>query len=59
MNTEIRDLMSRIEKCHDSMSKGQKAISDYITKNYEKAAFMTASKLGSVVGVSESTVSAR
>ena len=57
MNTEIRDLMSRIEKCHDSMSKGQKAISDYITKNYEKAAFMTASKLGNVVGVSESTVS--
>jgi DNA-binding MurR/RpiR family transcriptional regulator len=37
-------------------SKGQKRIAAYILKNYDKAAFMTASKLGSLVGVSESTV---
>ena len=38
------------------MSKGQKLIAQYIIKNYDKVAFMTASKLGDTVGVSESTV---
>ena len=38
------------------MSKGQKLIAEYIMKNYDKAAFMTASRLGNIVGVSESTV---
>ena len=37
-------------------SKGQKKIAAYIRENYDKAAFMTASKLGQAVGVSESTV---
>jgi len=37
-------------------SKGQKRIAAYILDNYDKAAFMTASKLGGLVGVSESTV---
>lgn len=37
-------------------SKGQKLIGNYIISYYDKAAFMTASKLGSTVGVSESTV---
>lgn len=37
-------------------SKGQKLIANYITNHYDKAAFMTAAKLGEVVGVSESTV---
>jgi len=39
-----------------SFSKGQRKIAQYITANYEKAAFMTASRLGEMVGVSESTV---
>lgn len=39
-----------------SFSKGQKKIAAYIRENYDKAAFMTASKLGGIVGVSESTV---
>ena len=39
-----------------SFSKGQKRIAGYILENYDKAAFMTASKLGKLVGVSESTV---
>ncbi len=38
------------------MSKGQRRISEYILTHYEKAAYMTASKLGQNSGVSESTV---
>ena len=38
------------------MSKGQKLLADYILKYYDKAVFLTAAKLGKVVGVSESTV---
>jgi DNA-binding MurR/RpiR family transcriptional regulator len=38
------------------LSEGQKAVADFILREYEKAAFMTASKLGQGVGVSESTV---
>ncbi len=38
------------------MSKGQKRLADYVSKNYDKAVFLTAAKLGEVVGVSESTV---
>lgn len=40
----------------DSFSKGQKRIANYITASYDKAAFMTASRLGKMVNVSESTV---
>lgn len=38
------------------LSKGHKKLFEYIAENYDKAAFMTASKLGEKVGVSESTV---
>ncbi len=38
------------------LSKGHKKIAEYILNHYDKAAFMTASRLGSIVGVSESTV---
>ena len=38
------------------MSKGQKLLATYITDNYDKAVFLTAAKMGEVVGVSESTV---
>lgn len=50
------DLNGRIKDIYASMSKGQKLIAEYILNNYDKAAFMTASKLGKTVGVSESTV---
>jgi DNA-binding MurR/RpiR family transcriptional regulator len=50
------DLNSRIKEIYGSMSKGQKLIAEYILNNYDKAAFMTASRLGKTVGVSESTV---
>lgn len=39
-----------------TFSKGQRMLARYITESYDKAAFMTASKLGKTVGVSESTV---
>jgi DNA-binding MurR/RpiR family transcriptional regulator len=51
-----QDLIHRIDSSYKRMSKGQKLIAEYIMKNYDKAAFMTASRLGSIVGVSESTV---
>lgn len=53
---EVQDLLTRIETDMPHMSKGQKAISHYILKEYDKAAFMTALKIGEKTGVSESTV---
>ena len=52
----VMDLLSKIEKEMPGFSKGQKRIGRYIIEHYDKAAFMTASKLGDTVGVSESTV---
>lgn len=57
MQSEVQDLIDKINGNRSKMSKGQRAISDYVIKNYDKAAFMTAAKLGRTVGVSESTVS--
>lgn len=51
-----KDVLSVISSSPCKFSKGQKKIAEYITQNYDKAAFMTASKLGTTVGVSESTV---
>lgn len=56
---EIKDskhLISNIQSQYPRLSKGQKLIAQYILKNYDKVAFMTACKLGETVGVSESTV---
>lgn len=55
-NENSRDLMRLIQGKFIRLSKGQKLIAEYILKNYDKAAFMTAAKLGVSVGVSESTV---
>ena len=51
-----RDLLNAISVQMPTFSKGQKLIARYILDHYDKAAFMTASRLGSTVGVSESTV---
>lgn len=51
-----RDLLKVMEEGMPSFSKGQKRIAAYILGNCEKAAYMTASKLSGLVGVSESTV---
>ena len=50
------DLSNRINEAYSTLSKGQKLLASYITDNYDKAVFLTAAKLGEVVGVSESTV---
>ena len=50
------DLLNRINKFYSKMSKGQKLLATYIADNYDKAVFLTAAKMGEVVGVSESTV---
>ena len=50
------DLLKILENEIGHFSKGQKKIAEYVGENYDKAAFMTAAKLGQAVGVSESTV---
>ncbi len=50
------DLLAVLAKGSSKFSKGQRIIAKYILNNYDKAAFMTAGKLGKIVGVSESTV---
>lgn len=51
-----RNLLGEIQDRMSDFSKSQKLISSYILENYDKAAYMTASKLGATVKVSESTV---
>ena len=51
-----KDLIKEIEELIPTFSKGQKTIANYLINNYDKAAYLTASKLGKEVGVSESTV---
>ena len=50
------DVLSAIHDRLRTFSKGQKLIAGFILQSDDKAAFMTASKLGKTVGVSESTV---
>ena len=50
------DILSILDEKQGAFSKGQRRIAAYITESYDKAAFMTASRLGKTVGVSESTV---
>ena len=50
------DISQRIKNIYPSLSKGQKKIAAAILNEYDKTAYMTASRLGKMVGVSESTV---
>lgn len=50
------DILTLIQNGMVHFSKGQKLIANYIMNSYDKAASMTASKLGKTVNVSESTV---
>lgn len=52
----MTDILTYIQENMSTFSKGQKLIANYILQSYDKAAFMTASKLGKTVNVSESTV---
>lgn len=49
-------ILTKVDLKDKKLSKGHKKLAQYISENYDKAAFMTASKLGEKVGVSESTV---
>ena len=50
------DILAILEDRRAHFSKGQRRIAQYILESYDKAAFMTANRLGKTVGVSESTV---
>ena len=50
------ELLNKIEDGYSKFSKGQRKLADFIRKDYDKAAFLTAAKMGEEVGVSESTV---
>ena len=50
------DILDILKERQSTFSKGQRLISKYIMEDYDKAAFMTANRLGKTVGVSESTV---
>lgn len=54
--SNTNDLTNRINGRYSKMSKGQKLLANFITEYYDKAVFLTASRLGETVGVSESTV---
>ncbi len=51
-----KDILRMIEDNMDGFSKGQRQIARFLLAHYDKAAYMTAAKLGSEVSVSESTV---
>lgn len=52
----MSDALVRITEARPQLSKGKRRLAEYIIAHYDKAAYMTASKLGAEVGVSESTV---
>ena len=52
----MSSVLQTIRQQMDGFSKGQKRIAEYILSDYDKAAFMTAAKLGKTAQVSESTV---
>lgn len=50
------DISERIRSIYSTLSKGQKKIANAVLNDYDKVAYLTAAKLGTLVGVSESTV---
>ena len=56
IEANMNELIGRIEAKYEKMSKGQKRLAEYVKENYDKAVFLTAARLGEIVGVSESTV---
>lgn len=51
-----QDLFELLEDKKSNASKSHRKIADFILTHYEKAAYLTAAKLGESVGISESTV---
>ena len=56
VENSTNELQMRIEEKYRDLSKGQKRVAEYVLDNYDKAVFLTAARLGEVVGVSEATV---
>ena len=56
MEETTQELLDRLNHSGKKLSKSHRRIAECIVNHYDKAAFMTASKLGEYVGVSESTV---
>lgn len=54
--SQTTDLIAQIQEKLPELSKGHRAIANFLIANYDKAAYMTASALGEQAGVSESTV---
>lgn len=54
--SENLDLLANIQSKFPDLSKGQKRIANFLIEHYDKAVYLTASKLGEIAGVSESTV---
>lgn len=52
----MEQLIRNMKDRYGTFSKGQKLIANFIMQHYDRAAFMTAARLGDEVGVSESTV---
>lgn len=52
----VTDISQRIRNAYPTFSKGHKKIANVILNDCDKAAYMTAARLGKLVGVSESTV---
>lgn len=52
----MSNILSSLQERYPEFSKGQRLIANFIIRSYDKAAFMTANRLGKTVGVSESTV---
>ena len=50
------DMIEKLNRSGKKLSKSHRRIAEYIAQHYDKAVYMTASKLGDMVGVSESTV---
>lgn len=53
---QAQDLIARLNRSGSRLSKSHRRIAEYIAQHYDKAVYMTASRLGEEVGVSESTV---
>ena len=53
---DMQDMIDRLNQSGKRLSKGHRKIAQYIVEHYDKAVFMTASRLGKTVSVSESTV---
>lgn len=51
-----QDIIAILQERLGEFSKSQKRIANYILESYDRAAFLTANRLGKAVGVSESTV---